>query len=209
MSAACCRYGTPWRCLSDNGLCFSGKIRGFEVYFEEQLRAAGIQPVTARPFHPQTCGKVERFQQTLKKWLRAHGPFETIADLQGALDRFRDHYNHQRPHRAIGRVTPFERWSATPRVANPGVALPAPARRSRGVVDVHGCVLARPYQFGVGTEHAGRTAEVLLQDGYANVFIDGLLVRHVEIDPTRRYQPSGRGRGRPGQPRPHRQRSNP
>jgi transposase-like protein len=57
-SRGCHHWGVPWRCLSDNGLCFSGKLRGYQVFFETQLRAAGVRPVTSRPFHPQTCGKV-------------------------------------------------------------------------------------------------------------------------------------------------------
>ena len=76
-SEGCRRWGVPWRCLSDNGLCFSGKLRNKVVFFEAQLQAAGVKAVTSRPYHPQTCGKVERFQQTLKRWLRAHGPFDT------------------------------------------------------------------------------------------------------------------------------------
>ena len=64
------RWGFPAGVLSDNGLCFSGKLRGFEVLFEANLRDGGIRPITGRGYHPQTTGKVERFQQTLKKWLR-------------------------------------------------------------------------------------------------------------------------------------------
>jgi len=65
------QWGLPAGVLSDNGLCFSGKLRQMEVSFEKNLRDAGIRPITGRPFHPQTTGKVERFQQTLKKWLPA------------------------------------------------------------------------------------------------------------------------------------------
>ena len=78
--------------LSDNGLCFSGKLRGFEVLFEARLRDAGVRPITGRPYHPQTTGKVERFQQTLKRWLRRqdrrHGLARDLAELQARLDTF-------------------------------------------------------------------------------------------------------------------------
>jgi transposase InsO family protein len=63
-------WGLPVGQLTDNGLNFSGRLRGFEVRFETELRAVGVVPKTSRPYHPQTCRKVERFQQTLKKWLR-------------------------------------------------------------------------------------------------------------------------------------------
>ncbi|HLI57509.1 MAG TPA: helix-turn-helix domain-containing protein [Actinomycetota bacterium] len=52
------RFGMPLRCLSDNGLAFSGRLRGFQVFFEAQLKEAGVRSITSRPFHPQTCGKV-------------------------------------------------------------------------------------------------------------------------------------------------------
>jgi len=200
-SGAAAEFGLPVRCLSDNGLAFSGKLRGFEVYFEARLREAGITPVTSHPYHPQTCGKVERFQQTLKRFLRAQGPFHGIEDVQAALDRFRAYYNHERPHRGIGRVTPHERWSATPRVASPGVPLPAPAHRTRALVDEHGIVQTRRFAIAVGVDYARLPADVFFEAGYANVFVDGQLVRHVELDPTRRYQPSGRRRGGPKRPR--------
>ena len=203
------RYGVPWRCLSDNGLCFSGRLRGFEVDFEVKLRTAGIRAVTARPYHPQTCGKVERFQQTLKKWLRAHGPFATLAALQAALDAFRDYYNHQRPHRAIGRLTPHQRWAAIPRVATPNGPLLEPPTRTTVTVDARGTAWVRQGQLnptqlaiGLGVEYAGLTAEVHFEAGHAAVFVNDTLVRYFAIDPSRRYQPSGKPRGGPKRPRP-------
>jgi transposase InsO family protein len=108
------QWGLPAGTLSDNGLCFSGKLRGCEVLFESNLREAGVRPITGRPFHPQTTGKVERFQQTEKNWLRQQPPAADIVELQIQLDRFRHIYNYERPHQGIGRVTPFTRWSATP-----------------------------------------------------------------------------------------------
>ena len=86
--AATQTWGVPVGQLSDNGLNFSGRLRGFEVAFEINLRAAGVRPITSRGYHPQTCGKVERFQQTLKKWLRKQPMANDLADLQEQLDRF-------------------------------------------------------------------------------------------------------------------------
>src|SRR5680860_241794 len=115
------RWGLPAGVLSDNGLCFSGKLRGFEVLFEARLRDAGIKPITGRPYHPQTTGKVERFQQTLKKWLShqdlVRGLAKDLEELQGRLDEFSDYYNQHRPHQGIGRQTPLSRWLASPSAA--------------------------------------------------------------------------------------------
>lgn len=187
------RYGLPAGCLSDNGLIFSGRLRGFEVHFERQLRAAGVRPITARPFHPQTCGKVERFQQTLKRWLAAHRREATsLAALQRLLDEFRELYNLHRPHRGIARLTPWARWSATPPAVASAVPLAAPAGRRRLNVTAAGLVECRPWRIKVGAEHAGAEAEVLLAGTHASVFVDGRLVRDFDLDTTRPYQPRPR-----------------
>ena len=78
----------------------------------------------ASPNHPTTCGKVERFQQTMKNWLRAQpNQPATITDLQALLDQFTATYNHQRPHRSLPhRATPAAAYDALPK------ALPATSR---------------------------------------------------------------------------------
>ncbi len=182
------RWGVPLGQLSDNGLNFSGRLRGFEVRFEAELRVIGVVTKTSRPFHPQTCGKVERFQQTLKKWLRRQRLADDLAELQGQLDAFVAYYNHQRPHRGIGRVTPAERWAATPPAINLGLALPAPAQHTEAVVAPNGVVSAGRYRVGVGKPRAGQHARIHFDDTHIAVFIDHRLVRALTIDPTREYQ---------------------
>jgi transposase InsO family protein len=194
-------WGLPIGHLSDNGLNFSGRLRGYEVAFEINLRAAGVRPITSRPYHPQTCGKIERFHQTLKKRLRKRPLAATLIDLQAELDTFISYYNAERPHRGIGRATPLERWSASPKAINTGISLPAPQRTPTVIVDRQGLVRVRPWVINVGVDHTGRTARVMLDDTHAAVFIDGALVRHLTLDHTRPYQPSGRPRGGPRRPR--------
>src|SRR6187397_2095722 len=94
---------------------FLRKLRGFEVLFEANLRDGGIRPITGRGYHPQTTGKVERFQQTLKKWLRCQPLARSLRELQAQLDEFCRIYNYERPHQGIGRRIPIERWHATTR----------------------------------------------------------------------------------------------
>jgi transposase InsO family protein len=190
-------WGLPFGQLTDNGLNFSGRLRGIEVDFETNLRAAGVRPITSRPYHPQTCGKIERFHQTLKRWLRARPLAADLTELQAQLDAFINNYNRSRPHRGIGRVTPLERWTARTPAVNPGHGLAGPRRRAQVVIDPRGAAVARPYQIHLGVEHIGQAAEVVLDDTHAAVFIKGRLIRHLELDPTRSYQPSGRPRGGP------------
>ena len=189
-------WGVPLGQLSDNGLNFSGKLRGHEVHFERQLRAVGVVAKTSRPFHPQTCGKVERFQQTLKKWLRRQRLAASLTELQAQLDAVVTYYNHQRPHRGIGNITPAERWAATPPAINLGIALPSPTRTAHAVVADNGVVGVGGYSIAIGSPWRGRTARVHHDDTHAAVFIDHQLIRALQLDPTRRYQPSGLPRRR-------------
>lgn len=197
-------WGLPAGCLSDNGLCFSSKLRGVaEVLFEANLRDAGIRPMNGRAFHPQTTGKVERFQQTLKRWLRQYdqraGLARDLVELQQRLDEFCTYYNEQRPHQGIGRVTPITRWKAnTP--AMPGAPLEHRAPRpepTQLTVGKMGVVHAGHLKIGVGMEWAGWTVTVLVDAHYATIFTTtGTLIRHLRLDHTRSYQPSGQSRGR-------------
>lgn len=197
-------WGLPAGTLSDNGLCFSGKLKSFEVFFEAQLRDAGVRPITGRPYHPQTTGKVERFQQTLKRWLRRQPLARDLGELQAQLDRFVWIYNHERPHQGIGRAIPIQRWQATPAAGPAATALAHPdysARTNTVIVDTAGRVKTDPFRIQLGVEHAGREALVVIDQRHANVFIDGALIRHLELDHARSYQPSGRRRGGPRRPR--------
>ena len=69
---------------------------------ETELLSLGVLFKHSSPYHPQTCGKVERFHQTLKKFLDRADPPATIAELQALLDRFVAYYNDVRPRRALG-----------------------------------------------------------------------------------------------------------
>jgi transposase InsO family protein len=187
------QWGMPAGVLSDNGLCFSGKLRGLEVQFEANLRDAGVRPIIGRPFHPQTTGKVERFQQTLKKWLRRQPLARSLAELQDQLDRFCWIYNHERPHQGIGRATPASRWHASaasgPAISGLEHPIPPPTVVREVTVCDGGKVWLDRYSIGIGRCHRGATATVITDNGYASVYINDQLVRHLKIDPTRRYQP--------------------
>jgi hypothetical protein len=165
---------------------------------EAELRRLGVAQNNASPNHPTTCGKVERFQQTLKQWLAAQPVLpSTLAELQTLLDQFTTIYNHQRPHRALPhRATPAAAYDALPK------ALPATSRdhhahtRVRhdridpsGVVTLR--VAGRLHHLGVGRTHA-RTHVLMLVDDLQVRIVNaatGELLRELTIDPSRDYQP--------------------
>src|SRR5271168_143577 len=105
-------HGLPASLLSDNGAVFTGSYRGGKVLLEYELERLGVAFKNSRPYHPQTCGKVERLHQTLKRYLARQPPAQTLQELQGQLDAFVHYYNDIRPHRALHRRTPLHACSA-------------------------------------------------------------------------------------------------
>ena len=99
-------WGFPAALLTDNGCVYTTWHRGGPNVMQTELLAAGIDFRHSRPCHPQTCGKVERFHQTLTRWLARQPRARTIGQLQGQVDRFVANYNDVRPHRAVGRTAP-------------------------------------------------------------------------------------------------------
>ena len=86
--------------------------------FQAELRHLGVIEKHSKPNHPATCGKVERFQQTLKKWLRAQPRQpQTVAELQALCDTFLSYYNTRRPHRSLNRRTPRRPTTPDPKPA--------------------------------------------------------------------------------------------
>jgi transposase InsO family protein len=198
-------FGLPAGVLSDNGLCFSGKLRGFEVLFESNLRDAGIRPFNGRPYHPQTTGKVERFQQTLKKWLRKQPLADDLIELQAQLDEFCRIYNYERPHQSIGRQIPIERFRAGTAATPAAEPLEHPVfagdLKHHSRADDRGNVHVNNLIINIGSRYAGCDTIVITDTTHASVFINDRLVRHLSIDWSRPYQPSGNKRGGPRQPR--------
>lgn len=108
-------HGWPAATLTDNGAVYTSRFTGGHNGFESLLAWLGIRQKNGAPGHPQTQGKIERYHQTLKRWLARQPQARTIVELQRQLDAFRAVYNEARPHRAIGRRTPAEAYAATPK----------------------------------------------------------------------------------------------
>jgi transposase InsO family protein len=206
-------YGIPASTLTDNGMVFTTRLsggKGGRNGLETELRRLHVRQKNSRPNHPTTCGKVERFQQTLKKWLRAQ-PVQpaTVAKLQALLDQFTQIYNDDRPHRSLPhRATPATIYTTLPK------ATPSSNRTDdthdrvrRDKIDDGGAVTLRVngllHHIGVGRTHARTPVILLVQDLHVRVVnaATGELLRELTIDPRRDYQPTGQP---PGPRRPHR-----
>jgi transposase InsO family protein len=193
---AAAAHGFPASVLTDNGAVFTAQARHGRCAFELELAHLGIGHHHARPYHPQTCGKVERFHQTLKRWLAKQPEAATVAELQAQLDAFAGYYNHHRPHRALARRTPAAAFTARPKATPrpPGIAVPAHYRVRRDKVDTTGVITlrhhSRLHHIGLGRRYRGIRVLVLVADCDVRVLSeDGQLIRALTLDPTRDYQP--------------------
>lgn len=109
------RYGLPLRMTMDNGSPWGDEGSKSWTRLTVWLARLGVMPSHSRPYHPQTQGKDERFHRTLDIELLSRQSFKDLPHLQKDLDRWRDHYNHERPHEALGQKPPISRYTASPR----------------------------------------------------------------------------------------------
>ena len=189
-------WGYPAAFLTDNGLVFTAQGRyGLAGAFEQELFALGIASKHSRPYHPQTCGKVERFHQSLKKFLAAQEGLRTKKQLQRAIDRFVTYYNEVRPHRGVGRKTPASVYAARAKAAPRQPVIPLDGRRLRlDKVSKAGNVTIRYrgklHHIGLGHAYQGWPV-VMLLDGrdIEIVTLDRSPLRRLRLDPTHDYQP--------------------
>ena len=194
---ACNTHGTPVSTLTDNGRVYTARHGGGKNAFEYTLATLGIKQKNGSPNHPQTQGKVERFHQTEKRWLAGQPPAETLAELQAQLDRYRQIYNTQRPHRALNRRTPATAYTDLPK-AKPANNLADNSavehhRLRYDRVDAWGKISLRRagkmHHLGIGYAHRG-TRILAIADTTTvtviNLATSQILSRH-DIDPDKPY----------------------
>lgn len=179
---------------------FTATPRGGKVLLQLEMERLGVVAKNSRPYHPQTCGKVERLHQTLKRYLARQVPAKTLAELQDQLDAFAHYYNAIRPHRALGGRTPLQAYSA--RIKARAVSQETPKAHFRvrhDKVDAGGTVTLRHdsklHHIGLGRAHKGKPIKILVVDCDIHVLDarTGELIRRLTLDPSRDYQPIGGG----------------
>ena len=203
-SKAVAQYGIPYSTLTDNGMVFTTRFaggKGGRNSFEAELHRLGVHQINSTPNHPTTCGKVERFHQTLKRWLTGHPRATTITELQIQLELFIDEYNHRRPHRSLPhRATPATIYTSRPK-ADPATRIDTHNRVRTDRVDQAGSITLRVngrlHHIGIGRHHYRTRVLVLAQDHRITVInaATGEVLRDFTLDPTRDYQPTGAPKG--------------
>lgn len=189
-------YGPPASTLTDNGLVYTARFRGSRNAFEYLIASLGIAQKNGHPYHPQTQGKIERFHQTLKRWLDARPAAVSTVELQDQLDQFRTIYNRQRPHRALGRQTPQQAYDATIKATPAGQPLSAHYRVRHDIVDQFGKLTLRRagtlHHLGVGRDHARKPVLILTDETTVTITDDTTaeILGTYDIDPDHNYWPN-------------------
>ncbi len=200
-------YGVPEEVLSDNGTVFTGRFikpRPAEVLFERISRENGITQRLTKPRSPTTTGKIERLHQSLQNELpNDHGPFDSIEDLQAALDTWRQEYNTDRPHQSLGMAFPVSRFgpaasdlelrvparqgltAALEQEVAPGVTTsPSPASsrialEAERLVPASGNLWIGGQQIWLGPALAGREVTIWVDETTLHVLLDGTRLKTV------------------------------
>ena len=192
---AAATWGYPERFLSDNGAIFTASKGGGVGDMEAELLSLGIASRHARPYHPQTCGKVERFHQTMKKYVAKQDPAATKKQLQSQLDRFVTSYNTVRPHRAIGRRTPAEAFAARDKSYPRGPRdrhrrLPGAQRQGQQERDGDAALPGTLAPHRGGTALCRLAGRLLVAGLDVRILgADGSPLRRLVLDPQHDYQP--------------------
>lgn len=115
------RYGLPQIMLTDNGSPWGDTGERSLTKLAVWLIEHGVAPWRSAPYHPQTHGKNERFNRTLKAELLDGRVFDDLVQAQAAFDAWRHRYNYHRPHDALKLAVPGDRYRPSPRRFNPKV----------------------------------------------------------------------------------------
>ena len=186
-------HGWPAATLTDNGAVYTSRFTGGRNGFEYLLAYLGIRQKNGAPGHPQTQGKIERFHQTLKRWLGRQPAARTLGELQAQLDAFRLDYNEHRPHRATGRMTPSEAYRAIPKEQPSGPAGRGHFRLRYDTTDTKGAIslrrAGRMHHLRIGAAHAGRRVLAIVDEREVTVVAldTGEVLSSHRIEPERGY----------------------
>jgi transposase InsO family protein len=193
-------YGIPEQILTDNGKVFTGKLgnRPANVLFDRICLNNGIRHLLTAPYSPTTTGKVERLHKTLRKDFFSEHSFETIAEMQAALDVWIRDYNNQREHQSLGDVPPIRRFElarpAALEVIDGDVAeeqQPAPPKKVVGRrVDRAGRISILKHRYHVGRHLAGEAVSIQSVAGLLHISHNGVVIatharRHLIDDDDR------------------------
>jgi len=181
-------YGIPEQILTDNGKVFTGKLgkRPANVRFDRICLNNDIRHLLTAPYSPTTTGKIERLHKTMRKEFFSEHSFDTIAEMQAALDAWVADYNHERDHQSLGDVPPVRRFElarpAPLEVVDGDIAIEEeeePVARPKTIsrrVDRGGRISILKHRYHVGRHLAGEAVAIESADGLLHVSHNGAVV---------------------------------
>ena len=108
-------YGLPDAIFVDNGTPWGDASAFHWTRLRVWLLKLGVAVIYSRPYHPQGRGKNERFHRTLVAEVFDLKRFAALDQVQHAFDQWREVYNYERPHEALGQQVPASRYRPSPR----------------------------------------------------------------------------------------------
>jgi putative transposase len=187
-------FGVPALVLSDNGTAFtSRRTKGGTSRFTRNVHAAGARLIHSSPYHPQTCGKVERHHRTFKEWLARQLPPATLEELQGLCDRYQQWYNNHRRHSAHDEP-PARTWQHAPQLGGPAkLSLQHDASVHHVKTSDCGNILIGPIVIGLGRAHSWTRVTVIRDHEHITVYdLGGQPIGHTVLDYSRPTSRCGR-----------------
>jgi putative transposase len=185
------RFGVPALVLADNGSAFTCRTRSTGITgFTRVVTTAGARLIHSSPYHPQTCGKVERHHRTFKAWLADQPTPANLTQLQAACDQYQAWYNTHRRHSAWNKP-PQQAWNDAPTLSGPS-QLPVQQDAQLKVLtvftngDIH---LTGGTFVSIGRAHAGSRVTVLFDGDHLTIYSPtGSPLGHLHIDWTQTRQ---------------------
>jgi len=178
------RYGLPFAIQTDNGSPWGDTAEQWLTKLGVWLIEHGVDPWHTEPAHPQSNGKNERFNRTLKAELLDGRVFRDLDEAQPVFDDWRHRYNHHRPHDAIGLAVPADRYSASPRAFREAVEpfdyAPADIVRS---VDINGHIGFKNHSIKISRALIGKRIALRPtdQDGVFDLVFRHVTVRSIDL----------------------------
>jgi hypothetical protein len=185
--------------LTDNGACSpAATAAAAGSHWNANSSPSASCYATAGPTTRKPAARSNDCTRPLKKWLHRQPAATTLGELQTQLDTFTTHYNQHRPHHALNRATPEQAWHARPRApCQQGVIIDKHFRVLRDRIDTNGTLTlrhnSRLHHIGIDRPHTGTRVLVLALDRHIRIITeDGELLRDLQLDPSRNYQPKAK-----------------
>lgn len=175
-------FGMPECFLTDNGAPFNSVRSLGPTPLQARLWLLGVRTVHGRPRHPQTQGKVERFHLTAEQELGPTLRLANVSDVEKAMAEFREDYNWERPHEAVGLRAPGTAYCCSTRkrpAKMPAHEIPEGSIARK--VDASGKAVYKMQRYRAGVGLTGQHVEIRDEEHGQAMFFAGVRIASLEV----------------------------